>query len=55
MNEERLSKKKLEWCPTGRRRAGKTSKYVEAGSNSWNEKRELRTWNISTRKNGEGK
>ena len=33
----------------------KTSKFVDAGSNNRNERRELTTWNGSTGKNGEGK
>ena len=40
MNEERLPRKILEWCPVWKKKKNKkekTSKFVDAGSNNWNE------------------
>ena len=40
---------------SARKKKRKTSKFVDGGSNNWTERKELTTWNGSTRKNGEAK
>jgi hypothetical protein len=49
MNGGKLPRKKKEWFPPGRRRRRKNPKFMHAGSNNWNERREL-TRNRSTDK-----
>ena len=42
IDEERLPRRNLEWCPSGkRRRKGRLRIFVDAGSNDWKE----RDWN----------
>ena len=54
MDEERLPRKNLEWCPLGKRRKGRPwNLWMQEVQQEW-ERRELTAWNGSE-KNGEEK
>ena len=55
MNEERLPRKILEWCPPGRRRKGRRrNSWMQEVTTSMREMG-LANWNGSTEKGGERK
>ena len=56
MNEERLPRKSLEWCPPGRSRKGRPrNSWMQEVTTGMREEGIKKTWNGSTEKNGEGK
>ena len=56
MDEERLPRKMLEWCPPGRRRRERPrNSWMQEVATGMRERGELTTWSGSTGRVGEGK
>ena len=47
--------KNFEFVSTWKKKKRKNSNFVDAGSNNWNERRELTTWSGSKERSGEKK
>ena len=56
MEEGRLARKILEWCPPGRRRRGRPqNSWIQEVTIGMSEREELAAWNGSIGRGGEGK
>ena len=54
MDQEKLPRRILEWCPPGRRRKGRPrNSWMQEVTSGMRESGELTTWNGSTERGGE--